>query len=61
MIAVPDRTTPPPVSDFSRLVMPPLRHITLGNGLPLHVIDQASQEVCCLTCVWRGGVKIALV
>lgn len=59
MIAVPDRTTPPPVSDFSRLVMPPLRHITLGNGLPLHVIDQASQEVCCLTCVWRGGLAEA--
>ncbi len=59
MIEVPDRTTPPRVSDFGRLVMPPLRDITLANGLPLHVIDQESQEVCCLTCVWRGGLAEA--
>lgn len=51
-----DRTKAPEIHEFGDLAMPEVTKTVLPNGLPLYQLDHGSQEVCCLTCVWRGGV-----
>lgn len=51
-----DRATAPEIREFGGLVMPEVKKSVLPNGIPLYELDHGSQEVCCLTCVWRGGI-----
>lgn len=51
-----DRTKAPEIREFGNLVMPEVKKSVLANGIPLYELDHGSQEACCLTCVWRGGI-----
>lgn len=54
-MAMPDRTTPPAMRDFSPLTMPESRVITLNNGVDLHIIDGAGYDIASLTVMWQAG------
>lgn len=51
-----DRAKAPEIHEFGDLTMPEITKTVLDNGLPLYQFNHGSQDVCCLTFVWRGGV-----
>ena len=51
----PDRSTPPPISDFGNLEIPVPRSITLPNGIVIHVINAGTVPVNNIFITWNRG------
>ena len=52
-----DRRLAPNVNDFNTLNIPPLRVVTLDNGIKLNILDQGEFNVNRLTMSWAGGAN----
>lgn len=50
-----DRTTPPEVKPFGRLIIPDEDTVTLSNGLTLHTLSGGDQDVMRLNIIADGG------
>ncbi len=50
-----DRTEPPEIRSVDRLTIQPAEKMTLGNGMPLYVINQGSQDVCSIGINFKAG------
>lgn len=51
----PDRTTPPPIRDFSSIQLPEFEHYTLPNGIAVFLYNAGDEDVTALSILWKAG------
>ena len=54
--ATPDRSTPPPVVEFSEINLVPVNRETLDNGVSLAVLNTGEQDICRVEFYLTGGL-----
>lgn len=55
MTQFPDRTEAPAVTPFGPLALPEADTVIHTSGIPVHVFDRGSDEICRITIIWPGG------
>ena len=50
------RRTQPPLHPFDAQIDIPLKSLTLGNGVPVYIIEAGTEDVIRFECVFRAGI-----